>query len=205
MSQGVVEHRKQVARLLLALLVDSLFWQALQDYLEELTDRSDVCQCSETLKFLNADEHNTAIKHAIQEDMRRALSTNSQTEETLAKLEARERENSILQSEIDCLQREAEAVQARCESCETESNSLRPIIVKQVAPSCGLVLRCRRALNLAQADSLIAKSQEIEELGKKKRACIDQVLLPALCTALALTRRTRSRVCSSRTSCRSRR
>jgi predicted RNase H-like nuclease (RuvC/YqgF family) len=87
------------------------------------------------LRFLNADEHNTAIKHAIQEDTRRALSTNAQTQETRAKLQAREQENSDLHAEIDYLQREAEAMQARCESCEAEINSLRPIVVKQVQPS----------------------------------------------------------------------
>ena len=115
--------------------------QALQDYLDELTDRSDVCQCPDTLKFLNADEHNTAIKHAIQEDVRRAFTTNMQTEETRCKLQAREQENSRLHSEIDSLQREVEAVRARCESCETDINSLRPYIVKQVTPLCTR-LRC---------------------------------------------------------------
>jgi hypothetical protein len=97
--------------------------QALQDYLLELTDRSEVCHCSEMLRFLNADEHNTAIKHAIQEDTRRALSTNAQTQETRAKLQAREQENSDLHAEIDCLQREAEAMQARCERFTTPSHS----------------------------------------------------------------------------------
>lgn len=117
--------------------------QALQDYLLELTDRSEVCHCSEMLRFLNADEHNTAIKHAIQEDTRRALSTNAQTQETRAKLQAREQENSNLRAEIDCLQREAEAMQARCESCEAEINSLRPIVVKQVQPPPASFLRPR--------------------------------------------------------------
>jgi hypothetical protein len=130
---------------LLALLVV----QALQDYMLELTDRSDVCSCAETLKFLNADEHNTAIKHAIQEDLRQAHVTNLHTEETRAKLQAREQENVCLHTEIDCLLREAAAVHARCESCDTEINTLRPMIVEQVAtlfasPACVLKLASGR-------------------------------------------------------------
>ena len=100
----------------------------------ELTDRSDVCTCADTLRFLNADEHNTAIKHAIQEDLRQAHVTNLHTEETRAKVQAREQENLSLQAEIDCLLREAAAVHARCESCDTEINTLRPMIVEQVDP-----------------------------------------------------------------------
>jgi hypothetical protein len=99
----------------------------------ELTDRGDVCSCSDTLRFLNADEHNTAIKHAIQEDLRQAHLTNLHTEETRAKLQAREQENASLHAEIDSLLREAAAVHARCESCDTEINTLRPMIVDQVA------------------------------------------------------------------------
>lgn len=140
MSQGVVEHRKQ----------------ALQDYMLELTDRSDVCTCADTLRFLNADEHNTAIKHAIQEDLRQAHVTNLHTEETRAKVQAREQENLSLQAEIDCLLREAAAVHARCESCDTEINTLRPMIVEQ-------------------AESIETKSREAVDLSKKKQACLEQV------------------------------
>jgi hypothetical protein len=93
-----------------------------------------VCSCADTIRFLNADEHNTAIKHAIQEDLSQALATNLHTEETRAKLEGREQENANLHLEIECLLREAAAVHARCESCDTEINALRPMIVEQVTP-----------------------------------------------------------------------
>jgi hypothetical protein len=109
----------------------------------ELTDRSDVCSCADTLRFLDADGHNTAIKHAIQEDLRQALATKLHTEETCAKLQAREEENSKLYVEIECLLREAAAVHARCESCDTEINALRPMIVDQVPH---LFSRCRSVL-----------------------------------------------------------
>ena len=110
----------------------------------ELTERSDVCACADTIRFLNADEHNTAIKHAIQEDLRQAHITNLHTEETRAKLQAREHENMGLHAEIDCLLREAAAVHARCESCDTEINTLRPMIVEQVAVS-AVAARCTDA------------------------------------------------------------
>ena len=151
MSQGVVEHRKQVPVCTTAAAPPPLsrphtFAQALQDYLLELTDRGDVCACGDTLRFLNADEHNTAVKHAIQEDLRQAMATNLHTEETRAKVEEREVENSSLQLEIDCLLREAAAVHARCESCDTEINALRPMIVEQVCHACGRRGRVHAAL-----------------------------------------------------------
>jgi hypothetical protein len=151
--------------------------QALQDYLLELTDRGDVCACGDTLRFLNADEHNTAVKHAIQEDLRQALATNLHTEQTRAKLLEREVENSSLQLEIDCLLREAAAVHARCESCDTEINALRPMIVEQVrgahAPP-----SCADTKLFLQAESIETKSREAVELSKKKQACLEQAIPP---------------------------
>ncbi len=143
-----------------------------------------MCACGDTLKFLNADEHNTAVKHAIQEDLRQALATNLHTEETRAKLQEREVENSSLQLEIDCLLREAAAVHARCESCDTEINALRPMIVEQVWHAGGgegrvhVLPSCADAKPLLQAESIETKSREAVELSKKKQACLEQATPP---------------------------
>ena len=135
-----------------------------------------MCSCADTIRFLNADEHNTAIKHAIQEDLSQALATNLHTEETRAKLEAREHENANLVVEIESLLREITAVQARKENCEVEINALRPMVGEQVT-SFFTSWHCRYETHeLLQAESIETKSRETLDLSKKKQACLEQVL-----------------------------